>query len=295
MDISQTMNTPEKDFFQHVFNFNNGHKSQLFNSIQYLLVAFVPILITNHLINKLFSEIGSGDDPRGEHNITSVQLLAEILAQLSLTISLLFIINNFVTYFSTYSGTEYTNLNMVNLVFMLLPMHKSSGGYIIANKINILLKRFNIAIFGDDTGQIRQNKSQDRPQNMYQNTQQRPSRVTISQPISNGHHMPSENTSYSQENNRMPPQESSTGTSNQIYGGPTTNLVNADFGIKNRENFDMMCSSDTTLISSLSAPSSEPPLNKVMSSLMPSLNSTPPAGEPCAASDFLGGSYGSSF
>ena len=294
MDISQTINTPEKDFFQHVFNFNNNHKSQLFNSIQYLFVSFIPILISAHLINKLFSEIGSGDNPKKEHDISSVQLLAEILAQLSLTISLLFIINNFVTYFSTYSGTDYTKINMINLVFMLLPMHKSSGGYIIANKINILLERFNIAIFGEDTDKIHQNISQDRRQNMYQNTQQRPAHVTISQPISGGTHSSSENISYSHENNRMPPQESSAGTSNQIYGGPTTNLVNTDFGIKNnRENFDMM-GSDTTLISSLSVPSSDPPPN-TMSSLMPSLNSASPTGEPCAASDFLGGSYGSSF
>jgi hypothetical protein len=81
-----------------------------------------------------------------------------------------------------------------------------------------------------------------------------------------------------------------------MYGGPTTNLVNTDFGIKNRENFDMMGSgSDMTLISSLSSSSSGQPLNKVVPSLMPSLNSTPQTGEPCAASDFLGGSYGSSF
>ena len=294
MDISQTMNTPEKDFFQHVFNFNNGHKSQLFNSIQYLLVSFIPILISNHLINKLFSEIGSGDNPKREHDIASVQLLAEILGQLTLTVSLLFIINNFVTYFSTYSGTEYTKLNMINLVFMLLPMHKSSGGFIIANKINILLERFNIAIFGEDTNKIHQNRPQYTQQNMYQNTQQRPSHVTISQPISAGARTSSENISYSRENNRMPPQESSAGTSNQIYGGPTTNMVNTDFGIKNnRENFDMM-GSDTTLISSLSSPSSDPSTN-AMSSLMPSLNSASPTGEPCAASDFLGGSYGSSF
>lgn len=298
MDISKTI--PEKDFFTHIFNFNDGGKSALFNSIQYLILAFIPILIVNHLINKLFSEIGSGDKIEEYHNISSIQLLAEIFAQLILSICFLFIVNNFVTFFSTYSGTEYTSLNMVNLVFMLLPMHEKSGGYIIGNKIKILIDRFNTIVFEDEVAKNSHKKS--------------PSHVTITQPISKHppqqnsipdyaprqqpqqtyqHQPPQQQPSQShQQKPQQPPQQHGTGASNQMYGGPQTKLVNAEFGIDNshHENFNLM-GGDTTSISAL--PSVPETISAVFSPTLPS--HSPGSGEPCAANDVLGGSFGSSF
>jgi hypothetical protein len=293
MDVSKTI--PEKDFFTHVFNFNDGGKSVLFNSIQYLILAFIPILIVNHLINKVFSELGSGDKI-DEYHISSIQLLAEIFAQLILSICLVFIINNFVTFFSTYSGTEYTSLNMVNLVFMLLPVDETVDGYIIGNKIRVLIDRFNTIVFEDEVSVHKKGTPHvtiTQPISKHPSQQNNIPDYAPRQPTQQIHQkQQKQQTQQMQQTHQQPPQQHGTGASNQMYGGPTTKLVNAEFGIDNshHENFDLM-GGDTTLISALS--SLPETISSTFSPTLPS--NSPGSGEPCAANDVLGGSFGSSF
>lgn len=246
---------PQDGFIKHVFEFGDDSKSEVMNSLQYLAVCFVPVLIAGHIVNKLFKEIGSGNNKVKEEETSSVQLLAEVLIQLCLSIAILFFINRFATYFPTYSGVPFTELNMINLVFMLLPMPISSGGSIVGEKLTILLKRFDTVVFGDEkTVNI---KSKNR------------SKVKVSQPISGQmpRTQPTHQVSradYTQQHGlQQPPQSAMLGTSNQIYGGPENKLVDAEFGnTGGQEGFNNMIA---------------PPM------------------EPAAANGVLGGSFGSAF
>ena len=274
MDITRTVISPEKDFIKHVFYFSDDHKSDLFNTIQYLAIAFLPVLIINHLINRLYLEFGTQNDENELKKTSSFKLLVEVLSHLSLTVALLYIINKFITYFPTYSGKEYIELNMIAPVLFMLSATLDESKQ---QKIRVLLNRFDKAVFDDNTD------------DSHHSTIKKP-HVTISQPISTSIHrraMPTHQETRSDyvetHQNQMPPQQSLLSTSNQLYGGPTTKLVNAEFGNNTnenstKENFDVM--SDSTLLSSL---------NTNMGNLMND------SSEPAAANDVLGGSFGSSF
>jgi hypothetical protein len=276
MDITRTVVAPKKDFIKHVFNFSDEHKSDLFNTIQYLFIAFFPVLIINHLINKLYFEYGTQNNENELKKTSSFKLLVEVLSRLSLTVVLLYIINQIITYFPTYSGKEYTELNMIAPVLFMISATLDESKY---KKIQVLLNRFDTVVF-DDTADYSHHHTGKKQH------------VTISQPFSTSlppRTMPTHQESRAdyvdtnQNQNQMPPQQSLLSTSNQLYGGPTTKLVNADFGNNpngnsTKENFDVM--SDSTLLSSL---------NPNMGNLMNN------SSEPAAANDVLGGSFGSSF
>jgi hypothetical protein len=220
MEDSNKIKTPEVGFIKHVFDFGDESKSKMMNSIQYLGVSFLPVLLANHAITKLFSEIGTGSNELKIEDTSSLQLLAEVLSQLSISIVLLFIVNKFVTYFPTYSGRPFTELNMVNLVFMLLPMPIESGGGNVVKKLKILIKRFDNVVFGDTELQKSKQKS----------------KVRVSQPISGQMprsqptHQVSRADYINQHQNQQPVQEPNLGSSNNIYGGPSNPLLNTDFG-----------------------------------------------------------------
>ena len=76
--------TPQEGFVKHVFDFGDESKSEVMNSIQYLAVSFIPVLLASHVLNKLFKEIGSGNNNVKAEETSSVQLLAEVLIQLFL-------------------------------------------------------------------------------------------------------------------------------------------------------------------------------------------------------------------
>jgi hypothetical protein len=258
MDDSNKIKMPKDGFIKHVFDFGDDSKSEVINSIQYLGISFLPVLLANHAMNKIFSEIGTGNNKIKAEDASSVQLLAEVLSQLSISLVLLFFINKFVTYFPTYSGTPFTELNMVNLVFMLLPMPIESGGNNVGKKLQVLIKRFDDVIFGDAQPIKKTNAGQK-------------SNVRVSQPISGQiprsqpTHQASRADYVDHHQKQQPVQEPKLGSSNAIYGGPTNNLIDADFGGNpGQEGFNNM------------------PVQAAMS-------------EPAAANGVLGGSFGSAF
>ena len=67
------MKNPLETFFQHVFNFNSESKKEMLNIAQYTVVALIPIVILNKVMQKFVPE---ADDEKG-----SVELLAEVLIQ----------------------------------------------------------------------------------------------------------------------------------------------------------------------------------------------------------------------
>ena len=63
-----------KGFFKYVFNFDEDSKGEMINLVQYSVLAIIPVVILNKLIQRFI--------PEADTEKSSVELLAEILIQL---------------------------------------------------------------------------------------------------------------------------------------------------------------------------------------------------------------------
>jgi len=129
MDSSDDSN---KGFFKHVFNFDDDSKSEILNTLQYLLLAIIPVIILTKTIGKYV--------PEADSNKGSAELVAEILIQEIISFSGLFIIHRIITYVPTYSNTKYPDyhiiFNVLGITFITMSLQTKLG-----EKINILVER----------------------------------------------------------------------------------------------------------------------------------------------------------
>jgi hypothetical protein len=101
-------------FFNHVFSSTEDGKAEIFNSIQYCILAIIPIVIINKLIQRFIP------DPNLEKG--SLEILFEIILQLCILIVGIILIHRIITYLPTYSGFKYENFTVTNsiLTFMII-------------------------------------------------------------------------------------------------------------------------------------------------------------------------------
>lgn len=131
MDSSDNSN---KNFFKHVFNFDDDSKSEMLNIIQYALIAILPIIILSKTIGKYVPE---ADDKKG-----SLEVIAEIIIQVIVTFMGLLIINRIITFIPTYSGTKYPEFNVIYIVLAILLITMSLQTKI-GEKVTIIVERVN--------------------------------------------------------------------------------------------------------------------------------------------------------
>jgi len=122
----------KKNFFKYVFNFDDDTKSELMNIIQYSLIAIIPIVILNKLMQKYV--------PEAEEQKGSLEILAEIVIQVMVIFIGLFIVNRIIYYIPTYSGLlypEYTIFfNILSILLITLSLQTKLG-----EKVSILVER----------------------------------------------------------------------------------------------------------------------------------------------------------
>lgn len=114
----ESINSTKPNFVNHVFNFDNDTKNELLNTLQYLVLAIIPLTFFNNLIESVI--------PENDESKSSFELLSEVLGHLSLLMVFLFLTNRLVTYLPSYSGRTYDNLNLINLVIGSLLFTKKS-------------------------------------------------------------------------------------------------------------------------------------------------------------------------
>ena len=107
-DIEKSTET----FFQHVFNFNDESKKEMLNIAQYTVVALIPIVILNKVMQKFVPE---ADDEKG-----SVELLAEVLIQVIIMFLGILIVHRIITFVPTYSGLKYEKISITQIVLAVL-------------------------------------------------------------------------------------------------------------------------------------------------------------------------------
>lgn len=101
-----------KNFFKHVFNFDDDSKGDMLNIIQYSTLAIIPVVILNKIMQKYVPE---ADEQKG-----SVEILAEILIQIIGMFIGLLLIHRMITYVPTYSGAKYPDFSIIFIILGVL-------------------------------------------------------------------------------------------------------------------------------------------------------------------------------
>ena len=204
MDSSDDSN---KNFFKHVFNFDDDSKSEILNIIQYALIAIIPVVLLNKTIGKYVPE---ADDKKG-----SLEISAEIVIQVIVTFIGLLLIHRIITFIPPYSETKYPDFNIVYVILAILMITMSLQTKL-GEKVSVLVDRVMELWNGPD-----KNKKKGKNGN-----------VKVSQPIS-GQQM-------------MMPQQQSAYTDGTAISSLPTNDSSSDSATQQMPNYDNMYKQDTT-------------------------------------------------
>ncbi len=110
-ELSKT-SSGKPGFFKHVFNFDEDSKADMLNIIQYAVLALIPVVILNKLMQRFVPE--SDDDK------SSIEITAEVLAQVIVMFMLILLIHRIITFIPTYSGEKYTGFSVTNIILAML-------------------------------------------------------------------------------------------------------------------------------------------------------------------------------
>jgi len=138
-------------FISHVFNFDLKSKQDIMNTIQYSVLAVLPVVLLNKTIQRVI--------PEADDNKASLELLAEIIAQLGIIFIGIFFIHRIITYFPTYSEANYESFSVINCVisFLIIIMSLQTK---LGEKMNIITDRFLMMINGNSIPTSSKNEKQ---------------------------------------------------------------------------------------------------------------------------------------
>jgi len=205
-------------FLEYVFNFDRQVKSDILNTIQYVALLLLPLAYMDAAMRNIF--------PGAREDRSTIGLLGEIFGETVLAILAILFIHRVITYIPTYSGVPVGALNIWTLVVGFV-VAMFSADNVINVKVKILIDRLEGTLNGAEDGE---KKAADGV-------------VKVSQPISPPRTMPTHQVSqadYLGTHRQLAPppppaslpppptqQEAQGPTSQSIYGGPSTPLVDA--------------------------------------------------------------------
>ena len=120
------------NFFKYVFNFDDENKNEIFNLIQYTLLAIIPVLLTLKLVKHIIPE---EDESKG-----SLEIFAESVGQILLIIGMIWFIDKSIRFVPTFSETPYSKFTPVNFIlpFLIILSRLQTK---LGAKFNILIER----------------------------------------------------------------------------------------------------------------------------------------------------------
>ena len=122
----------KKNFFKHVFNFEDDSKSDMLNVIQYSLIAIIPVIILNKSMQKYVPE---ADEQKG-----NLEILAEIVLQIIVMFIGLLTVHRIITFVPTYSGMDYPEFSIIFIILAVLMITLSLQTKL-GEKVSILTER----------------------------------------------------------------------------------------------------------------------------------------------------------
>jgi len=235
MDSSDDSN---KNFFKHVFNFDDDSKSDILNIIQYALIAIIPVVILNKTIGKYVPE---ADDKK-----SSLEISAEIIIQIVVIFMGLLIIHRIITFIPTYSGASYPEFHIIYIILAILMIMMSLQTRL-GEKVSILVD--NVIELWDGRQAKKKNSK-----NSVKVTQPISGQITGQQMINtiptqqvlytDGtaiNSLPTNDVSYGSENTMQPQQLPNY---NEMYKQDTTPLVGAASPVSSQEAFGPVAASE---------------------------------------------------
>jgi len=212
-------------FIQTVFNFDDEHRGEMMNLLQYTFISIIPLVFIIKLIDRVI--------PEADAQKSSLELVVEIIGEIFIIYMGFYFTNKIILYIHPYSSVDYPTivLQSLSLLFIVLSMNTK-----ISNKVNILVERLDAAWNGKPTSDSKTKKAN----------------VKVSQPISNT------NTTYTQG-----PSQSSYATSDTslINNLPTTS---AQYAPQEDPNFNAMYQSNSTPLIGANSPSYNTDSNPIM-------------------------------
>jgi hypothetical protein len=143
MDILQeTKEVHKKTFFNHVFSMTDEGKAEVFNVLQYVLLAVIPVVVLNKLIQRFI--------PEADIDKSSLELLVEIFIQLIIMFCGIIVIHRIITYIPTYSGFKYESLTLTSVILAFLIIVLSIQTKL-GIKVNLLVDRLSDLWNGSDS------------------------------------------------------------------------------------------------------------------------------------------------
>lgn len=119
-------------FLKNVFMIDKTEKGYLMNIVQYTLLAIVPVLVILKLLKNYVPDV---DDEKG-----SIIMSTEVIVELLFIMIAIYFIHRIIIYIPTYSGSEYGNVDLTNIIIMFLfiifTMQTKLG-----EKVQILIER----------------------------------------------------------------------------------------------------------------------------------------------------------
>jgi hypothetical protein len=122
----------KKNFFKHVFNFDDDSKSDMLNIIQYSLIAIIPVIILNKSMQKYVPE---ADEQKG-----NLEILAEVVLQIIVMFIGLLTVHRMITFVPTYSGVDYPEFSIIFIILAVLMITLSLQTKL-GEKVSILTER----------------------------------------------------------------------------------------------------------------------------------------------------------
>jgi hypothetical protein len=132
LDELSKINNGKSGFVKHVFNFDEDSKADMLNIIQYAILALIPVVIFNKLMQRYIPE---ADEEKG-----SIEIIAEVLAQVISMFLIILLVHRLITFVPTYSGQKYKDFSVVNIVLATLMIVLSLQTKL-GEKVSILVDR----------------------------------------------------------------------------------------------------------------------------------------------------------
>lgn len=130
-ELSKT-SSGKPGFLKHVFNFDEESKSEMLNIVQYAVLALIPVVILNKIMQRFV--------PEADEEKHSVEIIAEVLAQVIVMFLVILIIHRIITYVPTYSGEKYVSFSVTNIILSMLVIILSLQTKL-GEKVSILVDR----------------------------------------------------------------------------------------------------------------------------------------------------------
>ena len=226
MEDSPNMNN-NMSFFKKVTTINDEQKDSLLNGIQYIALATIPVALVDVLVKRFFED-------KEPENKGTIELLAEILGQVTVVILLMFCIHKVIIAIPTYTGQAMNRINYTSLSLGML-ISLFSLNHNMRSKMEVILSRIM---------DMWEGKSSDKKEKKHKKDK---SKVSVSQPISGRQQlMPTHSPSRADylgtqnQNSMMPVQQQPVQrpvqpqvqqevdvTSQQNYAGPQNPMIDA--------------------------------------------------------------------